>query len=594
MWAKDLLDTLTDIFAAQKPAEETAVRSYTSGIVVPFLVGVAVAGLGLPAQAATITVTTAADVISDDGQCSLREAVIAANTDSALFSTAGECIAGSGTDTIVLQAATTYILSLDDDGGGHQTDSGADNDDLDIASTITLQGNGAGIQRDTSVTCNPDNTAAKGEFRLFHVQSTGDLQMKDVGLYQGCADGSGFPHTAGGGVFVDAGGQFKIANAQISNNKATSLGGGVYSLSTVTVTDSEISSNGAGQDGGGLYNKGTLTISSTGISDNGAGQNGGGLYNDSGGQATITSAGISSNGAGQDGGGLYNKGTLTISNAGISDNGAGQNGGGLYNDSGGKVTITSAGISTNGVGQDGGGLYNKGTLTIDVTGISSNNAGQNGGGLYNDSGGTATITATEISFNNTPWAGGGLYVSSSSTVSLTNSTLSGNSAGQKGGGIHNLGTVKLSFVTVASNSASSGGGIFNNATANIRQSIVAISPSGNNCSGSLTASGVNFATDTSCGSGFTSVTPAVLNLGPLTNNGGSTQTHALQVPSAAIDAVPSGQCTDLNGNPVNQDQRGSGFPRPAGARCDAGAYEQQNPPTPTPTPTPTPPPTPRP
>ncbi|WP_414386042.1 choice-of-anchor Q domain-containing protein [Synechococcus sp. H60.3] len=105
---------------------------------------------------------------------------------------------------------------------------------------------------------------------------------------------------------------------------------------------------------------------------------------------------------------------------------------------------------------------------------------------------------------------------------------------------------------------------------------------------------MNFATDTSCGSGFTSVTPAVLNLGPLTNNGGATQTHALQVPSAAIDAVPSGQCTDLNGNPVNQDQRGSGFPRPAGAACDAGAYEQQNPPPPTPTPTPAPTPSPSP
>ncbi|MFS8861251.1 hypothetical protein NW852_12255, partial [Synechococcus sp. H60.1] len=361
MWAKDLLDTLTDIFAAQKPAEETAVRSYTSGIVVPFLVGVAVAGLGLPAQAATINVTNPADVISDDGQCSLREAVIAANTDSALFSTAGECIAGSGADTIVLQ--TDYcILSLDDDGGGHQTDSGADNDDLDITSTITLQGNGAGIQRDTSVTCKPDNTAAKGEFRLFHVQSTGDLQMKDVGLYQGCADGSGFPHTAGGGVFVDAGGQFKIANAQISNNKATSLGGGVYSLSTVTVTDSGISSNVAGQDGGGLYN-------------------------DSGGKVTIVTTGISSNIVVQDGGGIYNKGTLTISNTGISSNGASQKGGGLYNDSGGKVTITSVGISTNGAGQEGGGIYNKGTLTISNAGISKNGAGKNGGGLYNDSGG---------------------------------------------------------------------------------------------------------------------------------------------------------------------------------------------------------------
>ncbi|MFT0819457.1 hypothetical protein [Synechococcus sp. W60.3] len=50
----------------------------------------------------------------------------------------------------MLSAATTHTLSKDDDGLGHQTDSGADNDDLDITSTITIQGNGATIQRDTA------------------------------------------------------------------------------------------------------------------------------------------------------------------------------------------------------------------------------------------------------------------------------------------------------------------------------------------------------------------------------------------------------------------------------------------------------------
>jgi CSLREA domain-containing protein len=34
------------------------------------------------AAATTILVTTTADTIADDGQCSLREAIIAANTDS--------------------------------------------------------------------------------------------------------------------------------------------------------------------------------------------------------------------------------------------------------------------------------------------------------------------------------------------------------------------------------------------------------------------------------------------------------------------------------------------------------------------------------
>jgi CSLREA domain-containing protein len=50
--------------------------------------------------AATITVTTQSDVTADDGECTLREAIIAANDDTASGVTAGECIAGSGADTI--------------------------------------------------------------------------------------------------------------------------------------------------------------------------------------------------------------------------------------------------------------------------------------------------------------------------------------------------------------------------------------------------------------------------------------------------------------------------------------------------------------
>jgi CSLREA domain-containing protein len=36
-----------------------------------------------PAQAATITVNSLADTTADDGQCTLREAITAANTDNA-------------------------------------------------------------------------------------------------------------------------------------------------------------------------------------------------------------------------------------------------------------------------------------------------------------------------------------------------------------------------------------------------------------------------------------------------------------------------------------------------------------------------------
>lgn len=60
-----------------------------------------------PAGAATITVTTTDDELNADGDCSLREAVEAANTDTAVDA----CPAGSGTDTIVLPAGTFELAS---------------------------------------------------------------------------------------------------------------------------------------------------------------------------------------------------------------------------------------------------------------------------------------------------------------------------------------------------------------------------------------------------------------------------------------------------------------------------------------------------
>ena len=56
----------------------------------------------MPASAAqTITVNSKADTLADDGVCTLREAITAANTNTASGATPGECIAGdAGTDTI--------------------------------------------------------------------------------------------------------------------------------------------------------------------------------------------------------------------------------------------------------------------------------------------------------------------------------------------------------------------------------------------------------------------------------------------------------------------------------------------------------------
>jgi hypothetical protein len=68
-------------------------------------------------------------------------------------------------------------------------------------------------------------------------------------------------------------------------------------------------------------------------------------------------------------------------------------------------------------------------------------------------------------------------------------------------------------------------------------------------------------------------------LGPLQNNGGTTETHALLAGSPAINAGPN----PVPVFPTNEfDQRGDGFLRVVEGVVDIGAFEVQAPPTPNP------------
>jgi hypothetical protein len=202
-------------------------------------------------------------------------------------------------------------------------------------------------------------------------------------------------------------------------------------------------------------------------------------------------------------------------------------------------------------------------------------SGGSGGGIYIFSG-AVTVSRSTFSDNTADFSGGGIF--NDATLTVSNSTFSDNVANSVGGGIFNIGTLTVSHSTLSGNAAGLSGGIFNgfDSTLNVKNSIVANSPAGRDCRsfGTLNVAGVNFDTDGSC-PGFMQVTSAELNLGPLDDNGGPTQTHALLPDSVAIDAAPDengfGHCTDYDGNPVTTDQRG--VARPQDAACDVGAYE---------------------
>jgi len=207
----------------------------------------------------------------------------------------------------------------------------------------------------------------------------------------------------------------------------------------------------------------------------------------------------------------------------------------------------------NGGAVQGGGIYNNGILTITNSTVSGNVAGGKiaafGGGIYN--GGTVMINKSTISSNSVgaPFFsfgshGGGIY--NLGTMTISNSTISGNAAYQLGvgGGIGNDGGLAINNSTISGNSAFHGGGIEGSAT--LQNSIVANSPKGGNCLGTMTSKGYNLSSDNTCNfhnSGDRNNTDPLL--GALQNNGGPTQTQALLPGSslllmqAILAAVPT-------------------------------------------------------
>jgi uncharacterized repeat protein (TIGR01451 family) len=232
-----------------------------------------------------------------------------------------------------------------------------------------------------------------------------------------------------------------------------------------------------------------------------------------------------------------------------------------------------------GAGNDGGGVANStGPLTLTNVTISGNTA-RDGAGIYNNSG-TVTLTNVTVSGNTATRNGGGIYTNSGS-VALINVTVSGNSAVTSGGGLRNQSAngTTLTNVTIANNSAGTGGGIYRNGgTVTLKNTIVANSTSGGNCSGTITSAGYNLDSANTCV--FTQPGDKINTnplLGPLQFNGGATFTHALLKGSPAIDAIVVSNgypATDQRGVTRPQDGLNTGI-----AFADIGAFEYQYTPT---------------
>ena len=361
----------------------------------------------------------------------------------------------------------------------------------------------------------------------------------------------------------------------------------MQSSRSVNIEGLTISSGDAHFDyGGGILNdQATLILTNCSVVDNAAYSGGGGIYNNDGGSVTIVNSIISGNravgGKYPYGGGVAG-GSLTIINSLISGNAAAGGGPPCCIGAGGGIAgggiITNSTITGNYAGLDGGGISGGGTITNCT--ISNNGAG----------GGT----------NYLPGAGGGIYGGGT----ISNCTISGNSVfgdpfkgAGLGGGFYAVGIATIGHSTFSGNyiSYGFGGGIYNRATLEIGNTILNRGVFGENVfnnGGAITSAGYYLSNDD--GGGYLNGPGDLINtnplLGPLVDNGGPTQTHALLPGSPAIDAGDPSFAP-----PPWYDQRGPDFYRLRNDRIDIGSFEVQEGPavTPTPTPTATPTPTPR-
>ncbi len=164
-------------------------------------------------------------------------------------------------------------------------------------------------------------------------------------------------------------------------------------------------------------------------------------------------------------------------------------------------------------------------------------------------------------------AGGAIFNGSveGASATITNSTFFGNAAAN-GAAIENGSEPTGFFFSV------------------IKNTILAASRSGGNCAGpveAITDAGYNISDDSTCNfsaAGSRNDTYPMLDPRGLINNGGPTQTIALEDGSPAIDAIPLADCTDQASppNPITTDQRGFRRPDAGEAVCDIGAYEVQD------------------
>lgn len=325
----------------------------------------ALAGWTAQAGAATITVTTLDDTVAIDGMCSLREAIVNANTDSAGDNP--DCAAGTAQDLINLKDLTGTILltsnlpiitasvivqgpgknKLTLDGADNYRIFGAEFDDLD----------------------NPDPDPIKFSGLTF-VRANNAIRVSDAKLTITYCIFRNNHATNGGAVYTTA--PTTIKNSIFVDNEATDYGGAIwssmgdgdfYGYGPLVVEKSVFRGNYARYAGGALYVLGDQydhdsKIESSEFFNNGTNSQGGAIYLSHEMQMTIENSAIYNNTSAVRGGGLYSvDADLVIANTTFSGNHADMQGGGIFFVNRRQMHLVNVTVTNNNATEAGGGIY---------------------------------------------------------------------------------------------------------------------------------------------------------------------------------------------------------------------------------------------
>ncbi|CAN5610646.1 hypothetical protein BH11PLA2_BH11PLA2_47110 [soil metagenome] len=277
-------------------------------------------------------VDTTSDIVdANDSLTSLREAIIAANTNFA-----------NSPDTITFASG------------------------LGTAPTLTLTGGELLISNPLTITGTTGRATINGNgARIFNINGPGSIEVSFSNLNL-----AGATTTSVGGAVQMQNEIVSFTDCDISNNSTSSNGGAIgvgtgssfLNLTRVTITNNK-AGNGGGIDGSGGGTR--LIMVDCTVSGNTATGNGGGLSNPYSNitQFKISRSTFSNNRAGTGGAMQFFNGAPTIENSTITGNVATANGGGI------SITGTNDGSNTQ-------------RLSISNTTITSNSAATNGGGIY--------------------------------------------------------------------------------------------------------------------------------------------------------------------------------------------------------------------